>query len=1467
MKKLLTLLLLTLTLMLALASCQIGDTGDGGSQGSGSGDSSGSGSGDSSGSDDGGSATPDAPSAEVIWSPGTNTVIVTDEPSSKIAPLQSHISALTGKAPTVAGPNSESAHNEIIVGKADRALAEVAYRRLERYADSITLADRLESAYLICAEDGSLAIAYSDLYARDAAIEYITENFKAQTFAREGTLYRATFSTIGFVNEKNEAMREAGFEALIPTLGESAVDALRGLYSLYTSDLYMWLVNLYDPEIGGFYYSESARNNVGYLPDLESTGQATGLLDRSGLSDAFDKDNNPKDSANWDEMLPESTKSELLAFALSLRADDGYYYHPQWGTSIGSSRKGRDQGWGNRLIRNLGYGNMLEEDYTPEDGGNITVSLRNRGSQGVVSAISRVKSSTVVATASSFDEALKSEKAFIAWLDENDISSNSYDIGHTINSSISRINNAGLRPVLQKYLIEHQYPNGLWEPEVSYQSVNGLMKIASSCFSKGSFPNADKAIESVLEIMSLPASDEISAITFVYNQWVSVCEIIDSCTIEMRGRVDSMLIESAPDLFRAMVSKLKVFRKGDGGFSMQIETSSPLSQNVPAAVPGSIESDVNATSIAISTLLEYMFSLYDDCVFPKLYGEYDGYYFLDRLEELGTIVKADAYYEDPPVITFDDYNPSNGNEADGIVKYPAEGVQNWPGSEMLDENGNNKYFHSAIVDNPKPTEGVEGDKVLYATDYSYKDEEGNADVSGSGSNTTFSIQNSGMNGNCYIFESDIMFEGGNNLTDCLAQLQFFTAGTDFIAGWLNVYSYEEKGVTYLRFEENFAGADGYKDKKVAVGIPLYEWFKLRLEFYKLYDESGALKYKYKIYIDGEYAGYSDSSNYNSSKGEYMERNITAFRFAYYRHSSSGWYFNNVYVAEADKRYEQEMLGKGEIITVDSELKTHSFESGLADTEDLYTEIVYKDPSTGELKYISAEDWTRKLDLDHGILASDTNKKQGVKLYSVTDPTNPDNKVLKVYTFNIKSQKYNAAMKVDDSVMNANGYTWELAFDYYFAELPWIYSGDYMTVDFTTSDGHKVAGLTFEAVDFKDTHKADKIRIRRDDGSYVGDFTLNTYTWYTFKIDYHYNLEDYTRSRMKISLVDKNGKDVCISDTRGGIKSGEISGVTFGFTPYDIRGIQYLDDISLARTNKSYTSSTVYKGDKVKLPETPDRLLGESEYDFSSDVTSGVFAYGYSTFKEADNREEYLSTSITSVAPSYVYGTKFTLVGKSDGAPVSRGENVLKIESKNTGTARQSMITLTNEHSKDAGMMHIVEYDYYFDSNAAATGAVLMNLSFNSSSEDRILNLTAAKNLATHSGGYKKGVLQVGGGGDSTVSLAAGKWYRIRIVWERTGEGGGRYYYYYSENGGKTYSLAVICETEKTVKAATKTSTVAIDNVTLVVNAYNNTGVQYVDNLRYIVADELPVYVAPEVPEGSGSDDLTGGIVDDYYDEK
>ena len=75
-------------------------------------------------------------------------------------------------------------------------------------------------------------------------------------------------------------------------LGEEMVAAMKYLYDLYTPDVIDWFAGLFDAKVGGYYYSNSARDNdfveykgVKYLlrPDSESTNQALGFWTSSGM--------------------------------------------------------------------------------------------------------------------------------------------------------------------------------------------------------------------------------------------------------------------------------------------------------------------------------------------------------------------------------------------------------------------------------------------------------------------------------------------------------------------------------------------------------------------------------------------------------------------------------------------------------------------------------------------------------------------------------------------------------------------------------------------------------------------------------------------------------------------------------------------------------------------------------------------------------------------------------------------------------------------------------------------------------------------------------------------------------------------------------------------------------------------------------------------------------------------------------
>ena len=59
--------------------------------------------------------------------------------------------------------------------------------------------------------------------------------------------------------------------------------AIEDATDMYGTKTYEWLAGLWEPEIGGFYYSNSGRDYEGFLPDIESTCQALHQVQTLGM--------------------------------------------------------------------------------------------------------------------------------------------------------------------------------------------------------------------------------------------------------------------------------------------------------------------------------------------------------------------------------------------------------------------------------------------------------------------------------------------------------------------------------------------------------------------------------------------------------------------------------------------------------------------------------------------------------------------------------------------------------------------------------------------------------------------------------------------------------------------------------------------------------------------------------------------------------------------------------------------------------------------------------------------------------------------------------------------------------------------------------------------------------------------------------------------------------------------------------
>ena len=385
-------------------------------------------------------------------------------------------------------------------------------------------------------------------------------------------------------NEK----REKDFATLVPAMGEAAVDEIRKIYGMFDERMLIWLAELYDPEIGGFYYSNSARDNDGFLPDLESTNQAIGfIVKQCRLGRGEEKGDMPITK------LPENIAKKICDFAYNLQDEDGWFYHPQWGKEIPETRKGRDHMAAWRLIEPLG----VECKY-------VRPTKRPKTGEKKME----------------LPEQYSSIDAFRAWLDSKELEDGkSYPFGHYINSTTGNLFKAGKEyiDVLIEWLNEHQNPeNGLWESKVTYNSVSGLMKLGL-CYPDfgASLPYPERSFESA---MAAVLSDE--PVTFgceFYNAWAAMNASIKSMEFsgdtELAERCRKRLRDAAPELIRVTGEKMAKCRVSDGSFAYFTEESGktcPRSQGVLVALDNVREGDINGNGCSTQAPLKHMFSAF-----------------------------------------------------------------------------------------------------------------------------------------------------------------------------------------------------------------------------------------------------------------------------------------------------------------------------------------------------------------------------------------------------------------------------------------------------------------------------------------------------------------------------------------------------------------------------------------------------------------------------------------------------------------------------------------------------------------------------------------------------------------------------------------------------------------------------------------------------------------------------------------
>ena len=769
---------------------------------------------------------------KVIYSPSTelNIISAAGEIDAKLtSDLASAISKLSGKMPRVLTDASETGAHEIVIGNTKRSISQTAYSLIEEPDDFNT------GRYVIYSTEESLAIAFYSDVALEKALAYLTENYLlTDTLTiKSGIVKTEDVDLDAYYQAIDDAKVEAEWVALAEAvgggeIGANLVKAMKDLYTAYDDSMIDWFANLYDPETGGYYYSNSGRDNQGYLPDIESTAQALKFITTSGMADTLG-------DGTYVSAIPEEMKEQIVKFIKGLQDPDGYFYHPQWTKNQhGASRLARDMGNAVSVLKSLGSaptyntpngdkGDGLLYDGTPAP---AAAKLTGKLGQSAVVAVSEV-----IATATAYMKELENKDTFLAYLDSLKITANSYSAGNTLTSIMSQIvqrdktlkaegADYSLVDILIDYLNERQNPeNGTWSAETNYYAVNGLMKI-SGVYSKAGImiPNYKAAIKSAID--AITSDEKIDSVTSIYNTWYTINRIraITNSygTAEEKAEVRTIineLLANAPEALAATKAKILVFKKGDGSFSYKPDSSAPNSQGCPVAIPGTNEGDVNATVICSSDILVYVYGalgVSDYSVSIYTYNDWRRYE--NILENLPPIVKNEEYTNDE-LYTFED-DEIGGNPALVTVSEGSGG----DAIQVVEDGRGGKAVQISSIN------GVNDSVNVYA-----------------GSRVTSK--------SCFVFEADFRLDSSATAYP----IQIFM-------GEAYMLTIRKEGGKVAIVESSSSSSSASKDNNLKLTPELGEWFNLRVEYYV----GTAETVRIKVYYNKELAAVTD--NYFDKSG-------------------------------------------------------------------------------------------------------------------------------------------------------------------------------------------------------------------------------------------------------------------------------------------------------------------------------------------------------------------------------------------------------------------------------------------------------------------------------------------------------------------------------------------------------------------------------------------------------------------------
>ena len=348
-----------------------------------------------------------------------------------------------------------------------------------------------------------------------------------------------------------------------------------------------WVLGLYDFDTCGFYYKTSAKQTMGFLPELEMTAKALSVLKNLGILEP----------SRLLELYTPEMKERFLYFVKRYQSpEDGFWYEMPWGKNIYDSKRLYESNAAKQLLRMIGekplYPTAEERvhDHIPEMNDTRLLSEKER------------------LAAKKFH----SREDFKAWFDVYlPWDTSVYSAGSYLFSHKSLIDSAGYTDYMMMLLFDRLNPETGYLDHTTassardYDHMSGTYKISNYYLQSDRYemPYFDKVLESTAHtiVTDYPGTNGCH----IANPWALFKNAIGSQK-NPDPNVMARYYEQLPSLLAHTRAKILSLRAPDGIYAFTPGVGACANQGMPAALP-LWEGDLNGVAMVIAATRNHIY--------------------------------------------------------------------------------------------------------------------------------------------------------------------------------------------------------------------------------------------------------------------------------------------------------------------------------------------------------------------------------------------------------------------------------------------------------------------------------------------------------------------------------------------------------------------------------------------------------------------------------------------------------------------------------------------------------------------------------------------------------------------------------------------------------------------------------------------------------------------------------------------